>query len=82
MAAGNDHKIIFYDSQGLVVRDFDYTYDDQEREYTAAEFSPSGQSLVVGSFNKYLETFGAQIAGSAPFSIPQGDNSGRRKKWH
>ncbi len=52
LAAGNDHKIIFYDTKGQIVQKFDYTHDTSEKEYTVAEFSPSGQSVVVGSFDR------------------------------
>jgi intraflagellar transport protein 172 len=53
VAAGNDYRIIFYDIKGEVLQRFDYSHDDKEKEYTACEFSPSGQSVIVGSFNRY-----------------------------
>jgi intraflagellar transport protein 172 len=51
--AGNDLKLYFYDSKGVVLQKFDYTHDDNENEFNSAEFSPSGGSLVIGSFNKF-----------------------------
>ncbi len=53
MIAGPDKVIVFYDSQGRSVQQFDYSADEDEMDFTVAEASPSGQSTVVGSFNRY-----------------------------
>ena len=53
MVAGNDQKIQFYDAKGTLVAPFEYSHDEKEKEYTCASFSPSGQSVVVGSFNRF-----------------------------
>lgn len=53
VAAGNDRIVIFYDTEGRVMQEFDYSRDDDEQELTVAEYSPSRQSLVVGSFNRF-----------------------------
>ena len=37
---------------GRILQNFDYTRDDDEKEFTVAICSPSGQSVVVGSFNR------------------------------
>lgn len=50
---GTDNKVVFYDLDGLVVQKFDYSQEDQEKEYTCASSSPSGQSVVLGSFNRF-----------------------------
>lgn len=52
--AGTDGKVVFYDEEGLVVQKSDYSQDDQEKEYTCASCSPSGQSVVLGSFNRLV----------------------------
>lgn len=52
MAAGSDSKIIFYDTKGNIIQRFDYTHDKNEKEFTVSEFSPSGTSVAVGSFNR------------------------------
>lgn len=52
LAAGCDKRIVIYDEQGRVVQHFGETADKNEREYTVAATSPSGQTLVVGSYNK------------------------------
>ncbi|KAJ3290304.1 hypothetical protein HK104_006864 [Borealophlyctis nickersoniae] len=53
IAAGNDRVVVFYDGEGRVIQEFDYGRDDDEQDFTVAEFSPSGQSAVVGSFNRF-----------------------------
>ncbi|KAJ3074648.1 hypothetical protein HDU98_010644 [Podochytrium sp. JEL0797] len=53
VAAGNDKCVVFYDTNGRVLQDFDYSRDEEEQEFTVIEFSPSGQSVVVGSFNRF-----------------------------
>ncbi|KAJ3038900.1 hypothetical protein HDV00_012822 [Rhizophlyctis rosea] len=53
VAAGPDRVVVFYDNEGRVLQEFDYSRDDDEQDFTVAEFSPSGQSVVVGSFNRF-----------------------------
>ena len=57
VVAGSDRQIVFYDQEGHVMQEFDYSKDDEEHEFTVAEFSPSGQSVVIGSFNRYAEFY-------------------------
>lgn len=37
---------------GRILQNFDYTRDDDEKEFTVAICSPSGQSVVLGSYNR------------------------------
>lgn len=37
---------------GRVLQTFDHSKDDDEKEFTVAVCSPSGQSVVVGSFDR------------------------------
>ena len=61
MAAGNDQIVAFYDENGGAIQKFDYTSDDTVKEFTAANFNPSGESVVVGNFNKfYLFTYNSR----------------------
>ncbi|KAJ3152666.1 hypothetical protein HDU86_005539 [Geranomyces michiganensis] len=53
VAAGSDRVVVFYDPDGSVMQEFDYSRDDDEQDFTGAEFSPSGQSVVIGSFNRF-----------------------------
>ncbi|KAJ3234644.1 hypothetical protein HDU78_005723 [Chytriomyces hyalinus] len=53
IAAGSDKCVVFYNNDGRVLQDFDYSRDEEEQEFTVIEFSPSGQSVVVGSFNRF-----------------------------
>ena len=41
-----------YFTLNLILQNFDYTKDDDEKEFTVAVTSPSGQSVVVGSFDR------------------------------
>ncbi|XP_070491879.1 intraflagellar transport protein 172 homolog [Chironomus tepperi] len=52
IAAGCDKKVNFYDWQGRLQRSFDYSRDDNEREFMIATCSPNGQSVAVGSFDR------------------------------
>jgi intraflagellar transport protein 172 len=52
IAAGNDGKVIFYDVEGGVQQLFDYTSDKTIKEFSSACFNPSGESVVLGAFNK------------------------------
>ena len=37
---------------GRILQNFDYSKDEDEKEFTVAVCSPSGQSVVVGSYNR------------------------------
>ena len=45
-----DRKIVVYGKNGREMQRFDYS-KSKEKEFTIARVSPSGQSVVVGSFN-------------------------------
>lgn len=51
-AAGVDKRIIMYNNDGRIQQQFDYSRDLDEKEFTVASCSPSGHSLVLGSFNR------------------------------
>lgn len=51
LAAGCDRKVILYDREGKALRVFDYSRED-EKEFTVACSSPSGQAVVLGSFDR------------------------------
>lgn len=51
VAAGCDKKIHFYD-QGRLMRAYDYSRDDNEREFMTATASSNGQSVAIGSFDR------------------------------
>ncbi|KAK4876609.1 hypothetical protein RN001_009115 [Aquatica leii] len=52
IAGGCDKRIVVYNSQGKVIKQFDYTKDTSEHEFTKAACSPSGQAVVIGSFDR------------------------------
>ena len=47
---GADRKIIIYGKNGREIQRFDYS-KIKEKEFTVAKVSPSGQSVVIGSFD-------------------------------
>ncbi|KAM4772549.1 intraflagellar transport protein 172 homolog [Rhinophrynus dorsalis] len=52
VAGGCDKKLVAYGREGQVIQTFDYSRDPSEKEFTAAATSPSGQSVVVGSYDR------------------------------
>lgn len=52
MAAGCDRRALVYSTSGKVVQQFDYSKDDDEKEFTCVSCSPSGQLFVLGSFDR------------------------------
>ncbi|XP_073709088.1 intraflagellar transport protein 172 homolog [Garra rufa] len=52
IVAGCDKKIVAYGREGHILQTFDYSRDRSEKEFTAAASSPSGQSIVVGSYDR------------------------------
>ena len=54
VAAGCDKRIFSYDRTGRIMQQFDYSREEDEHEFTVAVCSPSGQSVVVGSFDRYI----------------------------
>jgi len=54
VAAGCDKRILAYGRQdGRIIQQFDYSRDNDEHEFTVAICSPSGQSVVLGSYDRY-----------------------------
>ncbi|KAJ3078603.1 hypothetical protein HK102_004371 [Quaeritorhiza haematococci] len=51
VAAGSDRTVVFYDNEGRPMQEFDYSRDDDEQDFTVGEFSPSGQSVILGNFD-------------------------------
>ncbi|XP_053566907.1 LOW QUALITY PROTEIN: intraflagellar transport protein 172 homolog [Bombina bombina] len=52
VAGGCDKKLVAYGREGEVIQTFDYSRDPTEKEFTAAIVSPSGQSVVIGSYDR------------------------------
>lgn len=53
IVAGCDKKIVAYGREGQILQTFDYSRDRSEKEFTVAAASPSGQSIVVGSYDRW-----------------------------
>eukprot|EP00056_Hartaetosiga_gracilis_P018831 m.12051 g.12051 ORF g.12051 m.12051 type:complete len:1743 (+) comp7113_c0_seq1:45-5273(+) len=65
IASGADKKIVFYSEDGRVEQVVDYSQEKDESEFTSCAISPSGQSVVLASYNR-LRAF---------------DYNSRRQKW-
>ena len=52
MATGNDKNVIFYDVEGRAIQNMDYSRHDDIPEFTVATCSPSGGSIVIGSYDR------------------------------
>lgn len=52
LAAGCDRRVLVYGATGKIVKHYDYSRDDTEKEFTVACCSPSGQSVAVGSYDR------------------------------
>ncbi|KAJ8009128.1 hypothetical protein DPEC_G00085660 [Dallia pectoralis] len=52
IVAGCDKKIVAYGKEGHILQTFDYSGDRSEKEFTVAATSPSGQSVVIGSYDR------------------------------
>lgn len=61
LAAGNDGKIAFYEPTGDCFQRFDYSKDEKVKEFTCAAFNASGETAVIGNFNRfYVYNFNAK----------------------
>nr|XP_057921402.1 intraflagellar transport protein 172 homolog [Doryrhamphus excisus] len=52
VVGGCDKKVVAYSREGHLLQTFDYSRDRSEREFTVAASSPSGQSVVLGSYDR------------------------------
>ena len=55
-AAGADRRVVFYDDRGEGHRTpavFDHAGDPDQREFSCAAFNPAGETVVVGSFDRF-----------------------------
>ena len=53
IAAGNDGVVAFYESSGDRFHHFDYSKDDRVKEFTCASFNATGETCVVGNFDRF-----------------------------
>ncbi|XP_076029417.1 intraflagellar transport protein Oseg2 isoform X2 [Oratosquilla oratoria] len=50
--AGCDKRVVVYTKTGKMTQQFDFSRDTTEREFTTAVSSPSGQAVVIGSYDR------------------------------
>lgn len=72
MVGGCDKKVVAYGREGHVLQTFDYTQDLTEKELTVAATSPSGQSVVFGSYDRSVHAFSAGRGFKDPSNCPSG----------
>ncbi|KAL2912183.1 hypothetical protein HK105_208316 [Polyrhizophydium stewartii] len=53
IAAGPDKTIVFYDTEGRVLQQVDYSRNEEIQDLSVGVISPSGQSVVIGSFDRF-----------------------------
>lgn len=53
LAAGCDKRVLIYNAQGKLVKHYDYSRDDTEKEFTVACCSPSGQVFSSHTILKF-----------------------------
>lgn len=52
LIAGCDKRVVVYDRNGKLMQTFDHSKDPTEREFTTMVSSPSGQTVIVGSYDR------------------------------
>jgi len=60
VAGGSDGKVVFYDPDGQLLQLFDYSSDPAVKEFSVGSFNPSGESVVLGSYNR-LDVFNYNV---------------------
>lgn len=53
VVAGSDYKVVFYDTSGNLLQFFDHSGDENLHEFSSASFNPTGETVCVGSYNKF-----------------------------
>ncbi|KAJ3095379.1 hypothetical protein HDU97_007002 [Phlyctochytrium planicorne] len=84
IAAGSDRQVAFYDNEGRIINEFDYSKDEEEQELSLAEFSPSGQSAAIGGFSRlhiYNYSAARQIWEEAPMKTIENFYSVTAMSW-
>jgi hypothetical protein len=46
-------QVVFYDTNGREMQAFDYSSDPEARDFSSCCFNPSGDTAVVGAFNRF-----------------------------
>ena len=53
VVAGGDYKVVFYDAAGNTLQFFDHSGDEDLHEFSSASFNPTGDTVVVGSYDRF-----------------------------
>ncbi len=52
VVGGCDKRVVVYTKEGRLLQQFDYSKDSNEKEFTVAACNPTGQTVIVGSYNR------------------------------
>ncbi|KFD64150.1 hypothetical protein M514_12468 [Trichuris suis] len=53
IAAGSDRRVLVYDADGNLFQQLNYANESTDREVSSAALSPGGQSVALGSYDKF-----------------------------
>ena len=53
LAAGNDYRVVIYNDVGKKIQNFDYSNDDNLKEFGCCRISDSGDAIALGNFNSF-----------------------------
>ncbi|CDW58516.1 Intraflagellar transport 172 homolog [Trichuris trichiura] len=53
IAAGSDRRVLVYDADGNLFQQLNYANESTDREVNSAALSPGGQSIALGSYDKF-----------------------------
>lgn len=57
LAAGNNYKVVIYNNIGKMIKDFDYTNEDNIKEYGCCAISNSGDAIALGNTDSFYIYF-------------------------
>lgn len=52
IVSGTDGFVLFYDKEGRLIKQFDYTRQDDVEEFSTSVLNPGGNTVVLGGFDK------------------------------
>lgn len=80
-------QVAFYDANGRELQAFEYSNDNDAHDFSSCSFNPSGDTAVVGAFNRfYVYSFSSskgiweevavkQVGSSTSPAVPNGSSS-------
>ena len=53
LAAGNDYRVVIYNDVGKKIQNFDYSNDENLKEFACCKISDSGDAIALGNYNSF-----------------------------